>query len=173
MVLTNFTILLYFNIGFIVVGLLFLLIKNWSNIMSFLYPNKYNYICMLELDNSVSEWIQKKSNDLTFKFNEGIYNMFTKNQEGKQDNKTLYRSGNIGMFFYIEGIEDPIDYRNIKVDANPQLKNQLLKVNMAKLWSKEENLGSELLGKFGFWILIIIGFMLIVIVFKVFGTKGG
>lgn len=116
---------------------------------------------MLESDNNVSSWYQKKTPDLKMEFNGGFYNMYDNATEYKSiptpDGKmiktvvpskqqtSIYRNGRISQFFFIEGIEDPLDFRNNRISSNPQMRKQLLSVDLTKLWTMGNSLKQWLL----------------------------
>ncbi len=176
MILTTLDIIIFSMIFIIVVLVVFLFVKNYSKIMSFIYPNDWNYITVLEADNTCT--IQKKNKDLRFEFNDGFYNMYdtekteidlpnpdgttTKDQIIKRNETAIYRSGRLAQFFYIEGNSEPLDFRNNKISSNPQMRKQLLSVDLTKLWTMGNQVKT--------WILYaIVGFLIGVIIGNVIG----
>lgn len=179
---------LVFVAGFFGVMLLVILWKNRDEIRAFFDPGGWAEVTMMELDNNVSTWLQQKKFDLKFKFNDGSYNLFhsgthTKDvkvkkkdeqgneievieqQEVLEKNPSIYRSGRLAKFFYREGNEDPIDFRQISVTGNPQINEQMLKVDISRWFMSAEGLGAELLNKFGIFIVIGLGLLLLYIAF--------
>lgn len=144
--LLSFIILTFIIIILVLVAAVLIIFR--KNIMSFFWPQNYCYVTMLESDNNVSSWIQRKNPNLKFIFNEGEYNLYDKIPEkslpplydGKGRLATsmpvstaVYRSGRLAQFFYIEGNEDPLDYRNNKITSNPQMNRQRKTVDYTKL----------------------------------------
>lgn len=113
-----------------------------KQILSFFFPQNWVNVIMLESDNNVNDWLQKKNKDLRFTFNDGYYNMFESADSivpapsGRmvKGATSVYRSGRLATFLYVEGNENPVDLRNLKVTGNPQLNKQLTKVDIGKLF---------------------------------------
>lgn len=57
-----------------------------QDIMIFLKPHDYAEIIMLESDNNIRTWVEKKNDTLTLDFNNGSYNMFY--GDGEEQNAT-------------------------------------------------------------------------------------
>lgn len=122
-----------------------------EDILAFFFPNSWNEIIMIEKDNNISQWLQRKSKDLRFKYNDGLYNMFESktvipNPKGELvRGTTVYRKGRLGCFLFLEGNENPVDLRTLKISGNPQLTNEQKKVEISRLFTAES-------GAFGnFW----------------------
>lgn len=177
-----FKVLLTIITLFALVMILVILWKKRDEIRAFFWPGSWAEIEMLELDNNCNVWLQQKSKSLQFKFNEGVYNMFhpgTKEVariEKKEDGTVeevretipvkqpaIYRSGRLAKFFYIEGNEDPLDYRNNTITGNPQINEQMNKVEVSRMITSAGGLGQELMAKYGFFILVGIGVFLVII----------
>jgi len=168
------TLIIIINGVFILGGGLLIFLVRYKDIMSFFFPQNWNSITMLEKDNNVSNWIQKKSKDLTFKFNNGIYNMFSYEEELEQKDKDkppiikrietpMYRNGRLGHFLYIEGQKNPINFREIKPTGYPEIDEQQSKIDMSLLWTSK----NDFMAKYGFIILIVIGIAVLIILLKV------
>lgn len=163
-------------IGIILIIIIIWIVLNWREIHSFFRPGLYNSITMLELDDNVSSWLQKKNSDLRFEFNNGYYNMFHRGDiQGIKippkftKNSVIYREGRLGKFFYVEGNADPIDFRKIESTHNPQLSKEIEKTQFSRLFESPTSFGEDLLQKYGFFILLGIGAL---VLFMILG-KGG
>lgn len=155
------------SIIMLILVLVIFLIKR-KQIMSFLYPNNWVYIEMLELDNSISEWIEKKNPDLRFQFNEGYYNMYHQSVKENGDpkvNPAIYRDGRLAKFFFHEGFSDPLDFRQGKISGNPQISRQLETLEVSKLFEDNKNIAQEFFKKYG---LVIMGIILIMVLYLIF-----
>lgn len=162
---------------FFVVLIGILVVLFWQDIVSFFFPNKYVSITMLESDNNVSNFIVKKTDDLRMEFNSGKYNLFESMSSVEMDKDgnpvdtstpvypqtSIYRSGRLGHFFFIENNENPLDFRNQKITGNPQLNEALLKQDFNDLWIEPKTFGEQVL-KYIVPILIIIGIIIVVVV---------
>ena len=163
-------ILLYILIGFILFFFLLLALAVYlfrNEIRAFFKPDQWASITMIEADNNVSSWLQKKNPDLRFTFNEGIYNMFDISK-GVIDKTVVYREGRLGKFFYIEGNKNPMSFRHLQSNVNnlPQIDQQLTKIDLSRLFSSSESLSQELLSKYGFYVITAIIILLLVVLFK-------
>lgn len=161
MILTQTGLYIIIMFGFIFVLLLIVFLINRVRILSFLFPQNYNMVCVLESDNNVTIWTQKKNSDLRFEFNGGWYNMYdTTDQKVTLPNPdgsittslmptkqatSIYRNGRLAQFFYIEGNEEPLDFRNNKISSNPQMRKQMSQVDLTKLWTMGSKVQSWLL----------------------------
>lgn len=164
-------------IGWIV----FLIYKFRDNIHSFIYPQKWVVIEMIESDNSVSSWLQRKTSDLSFEFNNGDYFMFDSSEEVKKSNVPLpnggfkevfintgkkffpvYREGRISKFYYIEGNSYPLDFKHLKPVGNPQLLKQIKTSRMYDMmFHKPQDSIMESIIKYApIVLLIVVGVML-------------
>lgn len=195
-----FKFLLTIITGFVLVMLVVILWKKKDEIRAFFWPGSWAEIEMLELDNNTKIWLQKKNDSLTFKFNSGIYYMYepgTKevmaeelDEQGnvKKDEQgnpimvkkkaplpvrqpSIYRSGRLAKFFYIEGNENPLDFRNNTITGNPQINEEMLKVESSRMITSAGGLGQELMAKYGFFILLGIGFLLLILAFALFRNQ--
>lgn len=141
----------------------------WKDIMSFIFPDKWVSVTMLELDNNVLNWLQKKKNSLTFDFKGGTYNLFhvkykdgiVTDNEGNDiktrtpiNNNTLYKEGRLNKFFYVEGQYNPFDYRSISVSTDTYMKNLILDAKLSDMMNVDDNFSEELIRKYGIYILI-------------------
>lgn len=138
-----------------------------DDIRAFLMPSKWNKVTMVESDNNLTKWLQKKTPDLRFKFNEGYYNMFHGSNMKEVINKrkvplpngtfktedikkmvpsgySVYREGRLAHFLYIEGNEDPIDLRQIESTGNPQIISSRSKIDFANLMKTDKTKLEEL-----------------------------
>lgn len=168
-------LIIYCMIGFILVMLSVLLYVNRKDIAAFFFPQDWAEVTILESDNNIRTWLQKKSADLSFKFNMGKYNMFEKQPEEKKaeaeglekvptpDRKgtAIYRSGRLSRFFYIEGCPDPLDFRQVKITGNAQLTEQLDKVQVMDLFTGQASQFEEVWRKIAPFV-IIAGFLLVI-----------
>lgn len=136
----------------------YLIIKKRHNIISYFQPQNYVFITMLEMDDSISSWLMRKTKDLRFTFNEGIYNMFHKgiyDTTGKLHKHTaIYRTGRLAQFFYVEGNSDPIDFRNIKSTAQPYMTKELQKLDITKMFEEDLTGLDNFLKKYGLYIAL-------------------
>lgn len=148
-----------------------------KEILSFLFPDKWVEIEMLELDNNTINWLQKKTKDLKFTFNDGEYNMFSQEikeeiqQDGSkitkiQKNPPIYRAGRLAKFFYNEGNEDPLDFRTGKMSGNPQINKQISNIDISRLWTGHKSMSQEFLEKYGIFVLLGIGVILLIMMFQ-------
>lgn len=142
--------------------ILFILFR--KKILSFLFPQNWIEVEMLEIDNNVRNWLQKKNDNLSFEFNKGKYFMFTGDSKGKIP--TIYRSGRLAKLYYIEGNQFPLDFRNIQLSGNAYLSRQLDNIKLSELWVDEDNVLENIFKKYGIVILGIILFILIIGMFK-------
>lgn len=168
--------------------IIFLLFKN--RILSFLYPNEWVEIEMLERDNSITNWLQKKEKDLQFIFNAGKYNMFeihdtiedTAEKVKDKDKITppdeipttkhsikvftsIYRHGRLAKLYYMEGSQNPMDYRTGIIKGDAQQSMQLEKAQISEIL----NVGNgteEFFKKYGLIIIIAIAIIIIIMLFK-------
>lgn len=138
-------------------------------ILSFLFPNQWALVTMVESDNSVSTWIQRKASDLRFVFNEGLYNMYEKRIDGGSYDTVIYRSGRLVHYFYVEGNENPIDLRTLKTTGNPQMDLQKLRVDISKMFIRPSPSLLDLLRQYWPYILAI-GIAIVILRFI---QKGG
>lgn len=154
-----------------IIGLIVYMFKD--DILTIMRPGDYVVITMNELDNNVRSWLQKKTSDLRFNFNEGYYNMFDTSEvtgEGTKKNfNPVYRNGRVAQFFYNEGNPNPLDFRQVKSESNPQLRKNLMAVDLSNLFNTEKSAGQELMEKYGFYLLIGV----VAIVVFILMTKGG
>jgi hypothetical protein len=151
-----------FGILFLGVVIIIIMIITRKKVLSFLYPDKYILVEMLELDNSINSWIQEKNPDLRFEFNKGYYHLYHQGMNEKGDkigNPAIYRDGRLAKFFYQEGNCDPIDFRQGKITGNPQITMQIEKTNITDLFEEEENFLETFIRKWG--IVIVIGILII------------
>lgn len=154
----------------LVVGI-FLAFKD--QILSYLYPNMYAKITMLESDNNIIDFMVKKSKDLRFTFNDGYYNLFEslevpKPYDGIKKGTSIYRSGRLVRFIFKEGNENPIDLRSIRATGNPQLNKQINAIDITRIVTGRGLDGMEIIRKYGLW--IVIG---IIVLFIVMGLMRG
>lgn len=134
-----------------------------KKIDSFIHPENYILVEMLEMDNNVREWLQRKNNSLTFIFNKGTYNMFT------GENKTIpsiYREGRLAKLFYVEGNAYPLDFRNNKLTGDPYLNSQLDSINLSNLFFEEDEGLLFFIKKYWWIFLILIGLFVVFNMFK-------
>lgn len=192
----SYLALILIVIGLCLLPFVVLYIIFYKEIWSFLKPRDWVMIELLELDNHVNTWLQKKTDDLTFQFNGGSYNMFEmiSNPRVNNQNKAnvvndsngnkipvipsrpedkeikrfsaIYRSGRLAKMYFVEGNQNPIDFRTGDYNQDAQLTNQLEKVKISELLHSGGGLGEELWNKFGFFILIGVGVLLLILVFK-------
>lgn len=128
-------------------------------ILSFIFPQNYALVEILEVDNNVRSWIQKKNSSLSFKFNEGVYYMFT--GEDRFRSPSIYRKGRLAKFYYVEGNPYPLDYRNIKLTGDAKLNAQVETIQMNNLFFEDDNNFLDLFKKYWWVIPIIILFMVV------------
>lgn len=128
--------------------------------MSFLQPDNWAIVEMLELDNNCRNWIQKKNKDLQFQFNEGTYNLFQIDQDTKQKIPPIYRSGRLVKFYFDEGNPNPKDMRINDIEGTPQTNNLMKKLDISR-WFLSDMSGLEnFLQKYGSIIFFIIGLII-------------
>lgn len=146
-----------FSVVLVVTVLSIVIIALRKQIMSFIRPHDYVSVTMLESDNNVRTDIIKKPANLRFKFNEGSYNLFESKILKNSPNvvTSIYRNGRLGHFFFIEGNENPLDFRNQEITGNPQLLDAILKQELSKLWEEPRTHMQELLGQIMPFIIII------------------
>lgn len=177
--MVSISILIY---GFILISVTFLgvlLFYFKDEIRAFVWPNRWVDISMIESDNNVSQWLQKKSEDLRFDFNDGKYNLFeasgekevwTEREVPKPDGtksvqkvkkfvpdgkySVVYRSGRLAKFFYIEGNENPLDMRELKPSGNPRVTSNLMGIDLSKLFRSETTMMEDLWKRFGPFVMI-------------------
>lgn len=149
------------SISVLGVVILFFIIK-YKEIMSFLKPQNWAEITMIESDNNISRWLQKKNSDLRFTFNEGLYNMFDTDPR----NSNVYRKGRLSAFIFAEGIANPLNIKsNEKFTSLPQMTKQFKMIDITKLWSSDNSGFMELINKYG--IILLLGVLGIIIVILV------
>lgn len=178
MILTSTGLIVLIMFGVVFILLVFLIFINRVRILSFWFPQNYNVVTMLEADNNITTWTQKKNSDLRFQFNDGFYNMYDTvsekvtltNPDGSKFEGTIparktssiYRSGRLAQFFYVEGNADPLDFRNNTITSNPQMRKQMLSVDLTKLWTMKAGLKN--------WVLYaIIGLLVGLIIGSIVG----
>lgn len=165
------TLFLVGLIGFFIVipTLLFLLFR--KKIMAFFKPNDWCLIEMIERDNNVISWLQKKDKDLQFVFNEGTYNMFDViTEEGRTNYKkvfsSIYREGRLAKLYYKEGEQNPLDIRNLRIVNDAQQANMQGKIAMSRLMKSGYSLANEIWQKYGLFLILGILILLLYLVFK-------
>lgn len=96
--------------GFILVLVIF--IKR-HEIISFFFPEGYAVVTMLEADNNIQTWLQRKNPSLKFKFNNGSYNMY---ELQEVENKALNK---VQKLVAPDGTEIPIDKPKTEDEDKP------------------------------------------------------
>lgn len=144
---------------------LLLLWKKWTDIKVFFHPENFAKITMIESDNNMLTWIEKKNADLNFIFNNGKYNMFDKDTTGAKQNTVIYRSGRLAHFIYIEGNENPVDLRGRIAPANARLNYDQETAGMTDLFLDNSN-PAELWTKIGIAVLVVGVIIIIVLLLK-------
>lgn len=178
--MTILQFLIAIMIGIPCLTILIVCIIKRREIESFFFPQRYNEIEMLELDNHTSTWLQKKNKNLTFEFNGGLYNTYFSDVEYKKDQKgllipvlkknpSLYRSGRLSKFFYVEGNENPMDFRQQTITGNPQINMQISKASLSDIIMTEPSMMEQLFRNYGIFIL---GGMFILIIVIIFALRG-
>lgn len=168
-------LIIYIMVAFVLVIIAVWIYLNKDEIRSFINPHQWCLIQMIEADNNISSWLQKKNADLRFEFNKGLYNMFDqvdikfeKDTNGKIIKKKLkgtsiYRSGRVASFMYIEGNENPIDLRHLQVTGNPQYQRDLKEMDISGMFQSEKSALEDFFSKYGV-IIIIAGFVIVILI---------
>lgn len=152
---------------FIVVMLLVLIIVFRREIHSFFFPSKWVSITMIELDDNISSWLEKKNKDLTMQFNNGIYNLFDPVDKNNKLIRTIFKEGRLSKLFFQEGNPNPIDPRKQRTYVgDPQLTLQREKIQIARLFTGDKSLGQDLLEKYGGFLLIGILVLVVILLMK-------
>lgn len=141
-----------------VVMLILLVIIKFNSIMSFFYPHKYVEIIMLESDNNIRSWLQKKSSDLRLEFNGAYYNMVN----------AVYRKGRLAQFFFVEGNENPIDFRTVRATGDAERTRLSKRLDLANLFIQSIDFVDMLKRN---WWLIVIGVIGVIVMINL--QKGG
>lgn len=165
--------------AFVFIMILWFLWVKRDDIHSFFYPGQWAEIEMLESDNNCSTWLQRKNPDLRFEFNGGHYNMFEKGIEEpepdtgneldkvpipkKKISTAIYRAGRLSKFFYIEGNEDPLDFRTQKISGNAALSEQREKIETIQLFTKDKSDMEKNMERI-IPIVIVVGIIIIIII---------
>lgn len=157
-------ILTYVILGFVAIFIVFIavIIRIFrDDIRAFFNPNGWSSITMIESDNTVSNWLQKKEDDLQFEFNGGNYNMFDTSVTKGINKTVVYRSGRLGHFFYVEGNKNPINMRDLQLESTgqAQIDNQLSKIEISRLFQSQET-GLDNVIK---WLPIVLAVIIIII----------
>lgn len=151
-------ILFYIVALMLPLALIFILRK--KAILSFLNPQDWVEVEMLEVDNNVRNWLQKKNNELSFVFNKGRYYMFT--GENKNTTPSIYRKGRLAKLYYIEGNSHPLDFRNIKLTGDPYLNMQLDSINLSGLFFEDDSGIMNLIKKY-WWVILGLGIIILIL----------
>jgi len=121
--------------GFIVLMFLALIIINWIEIISFLRPQNYISITMIELDGNITDDIVRKPNDFKYSYAGGTYYLFNTDyikhydsKEIRREGRTVYRKGRLGHYTFREGNENPIDYSTVTATGNPRMIEEMIVV---------------------------------------------
>lgn len=151
---------IYLMIGLNLAGLSIIALFKRKNILSFFFPHKWVEVEMVESDNNTQIWLQKKTTDLTFKFNGEPYNMFHKEDKEskysyveKEENGVMikekvklpqskrkfpiYRAGRLAKFLYIEGNPNPVDLRQVEVAESSSLQRILTSNDIEGLFAED------------------------------------
>lgn len=163
------SIIIYTLIGFIVLMVSVILWYKKEDILTIFFPNDWIEIEMLERNNNTAIWLENIRKKDTFEFKGGVYNIYdTKKGVPSYLKTVVYRSGRVGKCFYVEGNENPIDFRGIESTSFPENRAELLKLDIAKLWSSDKPFSSELFERYGFFIIAVIA---VGVIWLVFGGK--
>lgn len=167
-----------------------ILFKRRDEIRAFFFPQNWAEIEMCESDNNTVTWLQRKNKALRFEFNGGYYNMYdtTSNvtlteeennaldkiadpetrelerkilTESKRKMVSVYRSGRIAKFFFNEGNENPIDFRNVKPTGNPVMTKTQEAIDLMELATGTESGIEEFWRKYGL-IIVVVGFLIVI-----------
>lgn len=149
-----------------------------DDIHAWLFPDKYVMVTMVQLDDSILTNIIKKNQDLTYEFNGALYNLFYPDRQGNTSfivkdgikvpmynrKSTVFRQGRLASFTFIEGQENPIDFRDLKRDfsMDTKIKKEFSKVQISRLISSVSDF-ENIIAKW-WWVIalaIIIIFILI------------
>lgn len=154
-----------------------------KNISSFFNPSMWAEVEMIELDNNVLSWLQKKSADLKFTFNKGNYYLFNPSSSTtldttlkgnsiplppplKKDITPIFRSGRLPKYYYQEGNPFPLNITLEDRTINTQIDTQIQSLEIGKAFRVDEGLSWEILKKYGIFILIIIIVLLFILLSK-------
>lgn len=159
---------------FVVLVIAIVLLLRWKDVMSFIQPQKWVSVTMLERDNNVVNMLIRKNKSNTFTFNEGVYNLFSRSLlptgvpiPPLMKFNVVYKEGRLAKLFYVEGNENPISFKEIKETGFPELRREILKMDLRDLWDIGGSLGSKILDEFGIYILIGIVILLVYLIAKV------
>lgn len=133
-----------------------ILIRLWKKkdeILSFIYPERYCEVEMIEKNGDISNWIQKKNDDLIFVFKARPYQLFYLDNENNR--KFLFRAGRLSKFYYQEGVKEPINPVNPNLLLSSETTDQLLKIRIGDLIRGEDNPMSDFFTKY-WWIFALI-----------------
>lgn len=149
-----------------------ILYLNWTNLMILLHPDRYNECQIIQLDDSISREIVKKNEDLKYTFNGNEYNMFYSERQQQQESNehdrkksTVFRSGAIASFTFLEGQEDPLDFRDLKKNfsLDSKIKREHSKTDLAKLVSSVHSQDSIFSSEIVKYVLIAVVVIIIII----------
>lgn len=155
--------------GFIaLIGLILFLLKD--KIDRKLHPEHWILEEILGKENYVYRFYVKKSKDLQFEFNNGIYNLFeakskTDSAGNTQIEKTLttiYREGPFIKIYHVEGHKDPLDFRNQEVTQDAQHTKALSKAEIANFLNAESKMSADRI-----ILYIIAGIGLLIVIFLI------
>lgn len=152
-----------------------------KQIAMFISPEKYAEVNMVELDDNIFHDIVKKNEDLTWEFNGNDYFLYyperisqqeildisTKDKEVIRVKSTVFRSGRIASFTYIEGQQEPIDFRDMKksFSQDSKIKKEFAKVQLSKLVSSVSDF-NEFLDKYKIWIALGVVIIIVILLFR-------
>lgn len=172
----NILIISIFGLILVFIGGIIFYFKR--EILSFIQPQKWVSITMIEIDNNVINWIHRKKG-MTFDFNNGTYNLFNTRYENEKIEENivrrpimenfLYKEGRLTKYFYSEGNPNPIDMRKIEAINDIYTQNLIQDMQISEIIAIDDSFSDMIIRKYGIY---IIGFMALVI-FLVIMKIGG
>lgn len=157
---------------FIIIITIIIFIIKHKEILSFFYPDQWLLITILELDNTVTTKLIKKTKDLKFKFKDGNYYTFHPYSK-KSDNSEvpefiqgsgIYKNGRLLQFFYTEGNKYPIDFRGIEKTFDSVIDEKLNRISLTDWLTVSDDDILSLIKKN--IVTIIIGIIILIVLFN-------
>lgn len=170
-----------------ILGLAVLLIIFWKDIQMKLHPEKWAFTTMVQLEDSIITDAVKKNDTLTYTFNGNDYYLFYPPIETKLEKKvteteeeykkrldkyrhnaksTVFRTGGVASFTFIEGNPWPVDFRDLKkgYSNTTRLQKEFSKIPLSQMVSSvDDNIFQD---KKTIMFIVIIGLLLLILIFK-------
>lgn len=122
-------------------GIIVLIIKNWNNILCWLYPNWFMEVEILGKDNKSEALLKRKRDDA-----KGGYGFYHRGSWYLYNPKVAYLKGRVVFHLYNEDDPSPLDFRNVGSSDSGALMKEYEALQVADLFHKNK----------GEWIIYVV-----------------